>query len=767
MRSAGHILCVCSGLLAFGAAAQTTGSLRGRVIDEVTGAALPGATVQVQLTDTVFGLATDGEGAFHFQAVPTGIHRVQVRFVGYSPVVLDEVWVRAGKAEELVVTMVPAINSISAVEVRAYAPMRLDAITSEPLSVERSLRYPATFFDPARLAMSYAGVASTNDQANHFSVRGNGPSSNAWLLEGAEIVTPNHLTNAGTPSDLPTLTGGGTTILSAQMLGGSRLLTGGMAARYGNALGGIMDLRLRKGITGRRAFTVQAGLIGIDLSTEGPFKTGGKASYVINYRYSTLGLLGAMGVSLGDEAISFQDLAFTVDLPLGERSDLRIFGMGGNSSNRFDRKDSTEWEVDKDSRDIDYTARVGAVGALFERRMGARSHWSTTVALSGNEQQRTMEDIGLAVVPVVRDSAELYERKLSAHTVLRGTAGERSRYRIGLSAVERDVSKLLYGLGERTIAPLVRPYGEWSYSITKELLLDVGMAYAAYTRNSTGVAEPRLALRWTIASRNQLALSMGQRSQVPQLQSFYERLFPPFFDNTDLGPTVAQDASLTFEREWLERLQMRATAFVQHLVQVPVDVASPLSDGSASSMLNTWEGVAGLQLRNSGEGLNSGVELGVDHHFQRDRFMQVNITVLDARYADAAGEWRSSRWNTGVIGNAVVGREWPKQRDGLKRTWGVSGRFNYTGGQRYSPAQSGVLAVVEPYSAQYDPTYRLDLRIYLKRERQGRTGMWSLDLLNATNAQNVAYRYNDRRKGEEVTVYQLGLIPNLSYRIEF
>jgi hypothetical protein len=31
----------------------------------------------------------------------------------------------------------------------------------------------------------------------------------------------------------------------------------------------------------------------------------------------------------------------------------------------------------------------------------------------------------------------------------------------------------------------------------------------------------------------------------------------------------------------------------------------------------------------------------------------------------------------------------------------------------------------------------------------------------------VAYRYNDRRKGEEVTVYQLGLIPNLSYRIEF
>ena len=42
-----------------------------------------------------------------------------------------------------------------------------------------------------------------------------------------------------------------------------------------------------------------------------------------------------------------------------------------------------------------------------------------------------------------------------------------------------------------------------------------------------------------------------------------------------------------------------------------------------------------------------------------------------------------------------------------------------------------------------------------------------LDLQNATNARNEAFRYFDFRKGETVTRYQLGLIPNLSYRIEF
>lgn len=200
---------------------------------------------------------------------------------------------RTGKEESIELQLQRTPNELGEVEVRAAAPRRMDAIHTHALTVEQSLRYPATFFDPARLAMSFAGVASTNDQANHFSVRGNGPASNAWLLEGAEIVTPNHLTNAGTQSDYPTLSGGGTTILSAQMLGTSRLLLGGFSAAYGNALGGVLDLSLRAGTAERHRFTAQAGLIGIDLSTEGPFKKGKGATYLINYRYSTLGLLSS------------------------------------------------------------------------------------------------------------------------------------------------------------------------------------------------------------------------------------------------------------------------------------------------------------------------------------------------------------------------------------------------------------------------------------------------------------------------------------------
>ena len=120
-----------------------------------------------------------------------------------------------------------------------------------------------------------------------------------------------------------------------------------------------------------------------------------------------------------------------------------------------------------------------------------------------------------------------------------------------------------------------------------------------------------------------------------------------------------------------------------------------------------------------------------------------------------------------MMGNVMLGREFAKQKEHVKRTWGVSARANVTGGQRYTPSATTTGEVPEPYSAQLDTYYRIDLRVYLKREHARRTGLWALDIQNATNAQNKAYLYFDWRQDAIVTKYQLGLIPNLSYRIEF
>jgi len=63
--------------------------------------------------------------------------------------------------------------------------------------------------------------------------------------------------------------------------------------------------------------------------------------------------------------------------------------------------------------------------------------------------------------------------------------------------------------------------------------------------------------------------------------------------------------------------------------------------------------------------------------------------------------------------------------------------------------------------------FRVDLRWYVKRNKPGKVSTFSIDIQNLTNAQNVAFSYYDVLQGTLVEKYQLGIIPLLSWRLEF
>lgn len=67
-------------LLCPAAFAQSTGTLHGRVVDEL-GDPLLGATVVLEATQ--IGAATDADGRFLITEIPTGEYEIMVYFVGY------------------------------------------------------------------------------------------------------------------------------------------------------------------------------------------------------------------------------------------------------------------------------------------------------------------------------------------------------------------------------------------------------------------------------------------------------------------------------------------------------------------------------------------------------------------------------------------------------------------------------------------------------------------------------------------------------------
>jgi hypothetical protein len=723
------------------------------------------------------GAASDSLGRFIIAQVAVGLWSVKASMVGYEAATVQEVWVRSGKESVLEFALTPARVELPTVEVELVDRWQVAHSGVRLFTVEQGLRYPAMFQDPARLVTATPGVAAPNDQANHLMVRGNGPLANTWQLEGAEMVSPNHLGNAGTASDLPTLSGGGVSILSAQMLGPSSLRTGSMPVSHGNALGGIMDLALRQGNAQAREWTAQAGLIGIDVSTEGPITRSGKDFHLVNYRYSTLGLLSAMGVNIGDEAISFQDLSFHAGSRIGERGEWRVFGLGGISNNVFKAKtDTVQWEFDKDSRDIAYASSMCAVGATAKLPLGQRSLLRATALWSGAYQERTETEKDTDAMAPWRDFASLYERKLSLVAAVEGPWGKRLHYTVGGSAMER---MLVNVLADTAQGWLLRPFAQVRATLPGSIVATVGMGYSHFTYNGSGLLEPRIDVLKTIRGKGAVMLSAGVRGQLPQhavinlldLSSASTVIGVP--DNRALGFQRSEDLTVGYEHRITYYTSVRAEAYGQRITGVPIPWSGFMgTSGLDEPLINAWDEPQYLPMEATSEARNLGVELSVKQAMNKGFYWLMNGSVFRSTTI-AKGVERNARWDAGWTANAMAGKEWSKSKDDRVRTWGFGLRAIGVGGLRYTPFEAQwrtshwAFFTGEPYSARLHDVYRIDLRLYLKRDRSGRTGLWAIDVQNVANARNEAYRAFDYRKGETITRYQLGIIPNLSYRIEF
>ena len=69
-------------------------------------------------------------------------------------------------------------------------------------------------------------------------------------------------------------------------------------------------MKLRNGNNQKNENTIQVGIMGIDVASEGPLSKKHKASYIFNYRYSTTGLLNLDGGTM-----DYQDLNFKLNFP--------------------------------------------------------------------------------------------------------------------------------------------------------------------------------------------------------------------------------------------------------------------------------------------------------------------------------------------------------------------------------------------------------------------------------------------------------------------
>lgn len=767
------ILTLMAGAVSALAFAQPAQTVKGRVVDTESQQPVIGANVIITSVTPILGGVTDTEGNFRIEKVPVGRHSFKVTSIGYDDAFVQEINVGSGKEVELNVKLTESFRSLNEVVVKAQkengAPLNdMVSVSGRSFTVDQTKRFAASVNDPARMAMSFAGVAATDDGSNQLIIRGNSPKGMLWRMEGVEIPNPNHFAQEGA-------SGGGISALSANVLGNSDFLTGAFPAEYGNATSGVFDLKLRKGNNEKREYAMQAGILGLDFAAEGPIGAKGGASYLANYRYSTLSVLNKIGVNLnGDASIDFQDGAFKVYIPYDDKVVVSVWGMGGISTSKVDDDDFKE----------KFKSNRGMVGVNYLRYINSKSYMESVVSYSATSQTGDFYDKNIDatyqqkfVNQALRISS-LYNYKLNARNTVR--LGVIINH-LDFNLYDKDNEDGPYEINvdRKGNTQLFQAYAQWKSRLTPTVTVNAGLHGMLLALNNRYSIEPRVGVRWALAPRSTVSFGAGLHSKTEAISTYFAQVKVPD-GKTDLlnkNLKLTKSAHLVAGYEFRPSASWRVLAetYYQHHYNIPIGPANTTTPYLLhNSQLNEISGFVSDSLKSDGKGRSYGLELTVEKSLTAGIYLMSTTSIYQSKYTGRDGIERDSRFNGKYVQNFLAGKEW---RVGKSKTniFAANIKLLAAGGNRTTPIdleKSREKGRTErdwskSYAEQLPAYFRTDLRVSYTKNKKRTTSTISLDIQNVTNRLNAFDRYYNKKEDRVKLTTQTGMLPILNYRLEF
>lgn len=757
-------------------------TIRGTVLDADSHEPLVGASVIVEGSEPLLATSADGEGRFSIANVPTGRIDLRVAVMGYEEQRLSNLLLVSGKELVVNVHMQSAVTRLKEAEVIADRPngeVRNDMATlsARRIGVEETSRIAGGINDPARMVSTFPGVAGDATGDNSIVVRGNSPKGVLWRLEGIEIPNPNHFSEEGS-------TGGPINVLNSDMLDNSEFYSGAFPAEYGNATSAVFDMRLRDGNDEEREYTLKAGVLGTDITAEGPLGVLKGGSYLANYRYSTLALLDQAGVVDYQGVPKYTDAAFKLKMPTARYGTISLFGLGGISHILQEERSEAGDSLFARS---DFGSRMGVVGLVHTLRTSENAYLRSSVSLSGAGstwdyvetdapgevplQARGGDDLGRWTV---RAATTLNNKFSAKHKLRSGIIVSVDAFRMTDSYYDHEAQRMITSLASTGSATTVQAFSSWKWRWNERWTLTSGVHLLHFTLNGSTSVEPRAGLRFQVRPDRALTFGAGLHARTEAVTTYLAQLTADDGSTSqpdrDLGLTRAAHAVVGFEQLLAEDVQLKAEAYYQHMFGLPVE-----NDPTSSfSTANLAEWFTTKPLVNEGAGRNYGVELAVEKYFTRGWHALFTTSLSRSEYRALDGVWRHTRFDMGTVVNVLAGKEWKVGGPGKDRVFGAGGRYSATGGQYATPIdlEASIAAGEqkeggEPWSVKGDAVHKLDLVLTYRVGRPKVSHEFKADVQNVLNSRTIVYRYFDRRTRTIENTSQLPVLPVLQYTLRF
>lgn len=626
------------------------------------------------------------------------------------------------------------------------------------LSVEQTLKYPGVFFDPARLAMAKAGVVNANDQANGLAIRGNSPSHLQWRLEGAIVLNPNHLSNAASYENYAAQNSGGVNMLSTQMLGTSSLVLSGFTSEYNNVLSGVMDMRLRNGRSDKRHYVAQIGLVGSDLSAEGALSKSKRWTYLANYRYSTVGLLNKMGVDFGGEKTAFQDLATTISYTSPNNWAAKVFLITGKSHNYFTH-DSTNQEIMgyRKYTDTKFDQSNLITGFTLNGKLQNEDEWKITVAHSDNSFKIGVDAFTFKVNDTLTLNPNINPNIYPSNSIF-------FRYTKDLTTVFLQYKTQIY----KNLFLRIGNNSSFYYLLNKKYRVN---ALELEKKHQTNFFTD---IHWKINNRFQLvvgnmvdyiyspdsSLHLREKSKInfwlPRVNVLFQ-----ISDNQLLTASYAKSRYNDYTTRFYNLKYQFKVRKIQGYVETYYQVLL------SRFLSRSFYFVDAKQF-------NKGIVLGVSKN-DNALYYDFNATLYDAKSrlnytSNNFTKEQNAPFNGKFALNLTLGKEWKIKK---QRCLGLNSHIFYNGGMPRSPQYKLNQIFPYPYDTlafnnlRFPNYFRIDTRAYLSKQYKRFNSTFSIDIQNVTNNKVLTGENLDWAIDTYIPRYQVGIIPILTYRIEW
>lgn len=623
-------------------------------------------------------------------------------------------------------------QTIEVLGVRAREMAGQSTLTRDELA-----RVPGSGGDPMKAVQVLPGVTSLNDASSEPAVRGARPTDNLYYVDFLPVGYLFHV-------------GGFASVFNGDLVRRFDLLSAAWGPEYGDALGAVFDLSLRRPRSDRLGGKLDFSLLGGTVLFEGPLSS--DLSFFLSARRSWFDVVTDR-IEDEEEGISFtvpvySDVQGRLLWTLDERSRLRL-----DYSRASDRID---FSVKPDSRIAeqepvlagDSRVRQGydSIAGVWDADLGdAGAH---TLAL-GRMATRQASVVGSAGRIEARLLTEYLRHQaqwsLAAHELTLGGSLQRQRVTVDVDFQDPRCTEFDPEC-DLTSAPRVQTVQDDSEPLADLYLSDrwrfaeawtatAGLRYSRDGRLDQALLEPRLSLEWNAPAGLRFTAAAGRHNQAPAIDQSLAEIGNPRLHR--LRSTHAAFGVGQQRDGWSWRTEVYGKRFTDLVV----------SDAST-------------QYRNGGSGTARGLELLLkwDPVGRWSGFASLSLAKAERR-DDATGQRFDFEFDRPVIANFVGQyRLSPRWQFGAK--WSAQSGAPYTpilGGQADSTGR--VRPVYGPINSERLPPYhRLDLRA--DATFGGGLTMY-FELLNAYARKNVAgFRYSaDYSTREEV--YQTPLLPSV------